>query len=189
MDDLSKDELLERQTKYWAKQEASINGMLGGYGHITDVDIAGSQRFLDQIMPASLRQGRVLDCGAGIGRVAKGLLLPAGFYKVDLLDVSATFLEKARLDLMPSGRLGRTFCSGLAEFDFGMPNGDDALRWRLIWVQWCIIYLTDVVLVDFFRRAAGALTDDGLLVVKENTFLEDEQPTEDARDRCVSGCA
>ncbi len=39
--------------------------------------------------------GCALDCGAGIGRITKRLLLPL-FHKVDLVDVTQEFLDKAR---------------------------------------------------------------------------------------------
>ena len=44
---------------------------------------------------------RVLDCGAGIGRVSKRLLLPL-FSEVDLLEQNPTFLEKAKTYLVSS---------------------------------------------------------------------------------------
>lgn len=35
---------------YWAKQPATVNGMLGGYEHISDVDIEQSQQFLNYFL-------------------------------------------------------------------------------------------------------------------------------------------
>lgn len=43
--------------------------------------------------------GKALDCGAGIGRVSKRLLLPL-FSEVDLLEQNPAFLEKARTFLV-----------------------------------------------------------------------------------------
>ena len=38
---------------------------------------------------------KVLDVGAGIGRVTKNVLIPAGYGAVDLLDSSQRFLDTA----------------------------------------------------------------------------------------------
>ena len=46
-----------------------------------------------------LRPGYALDCGAGIGRVSKAVLLPF-FSQVDLLDQNPVFLEKAKTFLV-----------------------------------------------------------------------------------------
>ena len=43
--------------------------------------------------------GRALDCGAGIGRVSKRVLLPL-FSEVDLVEQNQTFLEKAKTYLV-----------------------------------------------------------------------------------------
>jgi len=32
--------------QYWDRQEASVDGVLGGFGHVSDADIDGSRRFL-----------------------------------------------------------------------------------------------------------------------------------------------
>jgi len=43
--------------------------------------------------------GRALDCGAGIGRVSKLVLLPL-FKEVDLLEQNPAFLDKAKTYLV-----------------------------------------------------------------------------------------
>ncbi len=35
--------------QYWEKVDPTIDGMLGGYAQISDVDLQGSQRFLNSI--------------------------------------------------------------------------------------------------------------------------------------------
>jgi protein N-terminal methyltransferase len=54
------------------------NGVLGGYGRLTPLDVRDSNMFLDQLQVKlpGLRFDRAADCGAGIGRVTKHLLLP-----------------------------------------------------------------------------------------------------------------
>lgn len=43
--------------------------------------------------------GRALDCGAGIGRVSKRLLLPI-FSEVDLVELNSDFLDQAKTYLV-----------------------------------------------------------------------------------------
>lgn len=41
---------------YWDKQEASVNGVLGGYGHVSDDDIDESRKFLVKAFRNQLKQ-------------------------------------------------------------------------------------------------------------------------------------
>jgi len=91
---------------YWQNNDttvpATIDGMLGGYAALTERDLIGSRRFVEDLfcvrsqdLKARLlasggrnhdnddevtieRKTRCCECGAGIGRVSKGLLLPLG---------------------------------------------------------------------------------------------------------------
>lgn len=73
-----------------------------------------------------------LDCGAGIGRISKRLLLPL-FNTVDLVDVTQEFLDKAKTYLGEEGkRVGKYLCSGLQDF---IPESG---RYDVIWIQWVI---------------------------------------------------
>lgn len=75
---------------------------------------------------------RALDCGAGIGRITKRLLLPL-FKTVDMVDVTEDFLTKARSYLGEEGRRVRNYyCCGLQDFS-PEPNSYD-----VIWIQWVI---------------------------------------------------
>lgn len=77
-------------------------------------------------------KGCALDCGAGIGRITKRLLLPL-FHTVDMVDVTKEFLDKARTYLgEESKRVGNYFCSGLQDF---VPESG---RYDVIWIQWVI---------------------------------------------------
>ncbi|GAB2297458.1 hypothetical protein Dimus_031562 [Dionaea muscipula] len=144
---------------YWQVVEASMDGVLGGYGHINDADIKGSEAFLKSILSEIYMDGGVnrhlvaLDCGAGIGRVTKNLLVRY-FNEIDLLEPVSHFLEAARESLAPAsptgtGKNGATnfYCLPLQEFT------PEKGRYDVIWIQWCIGHLTDDDLVSFFRRA------------------------------------
>lgn len=68
----------EKAQKYWSSVDATVNGMLGGFSEISVKELQSSRLFLDEIFrcrPCPERK-LALDCGAGIGRVTKGLLLP-----------------------------------------------------------------------------------------------------------------
>lgn len=75
--------------------------MLGGFAYLSPIDIRDSLQFLmaikqlqnDQIFHVTFR--RALDCGAGIGRVTKNLLLPLFEDSVDLLEQSEKLLRAA----------------------------------------------------------------------------------------------
>jgi len=103
-----------------------------------------------------------VDCGSGIGRVTKAVLLRI-FQRVDMVDVNASFLDEARRYLgSESSRVDRYICSSLHDF---VPEPG---RYDAIWCQWVLGHLRDEDLVDFFRRCKAGLTDRGLIFVKEN---------------------
>ena len=39
----------DQAVKYWDQQDASIDGVLGGYGHVSDADILESEKFLRKV--------------------------------------------------------------------------------------------------------------------------------------------
>ena len=58
---------------------------------------------------------RALDCGAGIGRITKHLLVKH-FTKVDLVEQNKLFLEKAKEYLKNSDKVDHLYCCGLQNF-------------------------------------------------------------------------
>lgn len=103
-----------------------------------------------------------MDCGSGIGRVTKAVLLRI-FQQVDMVDVNATFLDEAPQYIgTESSRVGRYICSSLHKF---VPEPG---RYDAVWCQWVLGQLRDEDLVDFFRRCKAGLTAHGLIFVKEN---------------------
>lgn len=162
--------------EYWNRQEASTNGVLGGFGHVNTADIQDSRQFLMKAFLANLKEAReggrrtvAADCGAGIGRVTSSLLLHF-FDEVDLVEPSGHLLETARRNLVeirpsaiPRGHVaGRFIQCGLEDF---RPEKD---RYDAIWVQWAFMYLTDEDAVEFLRRCASSLYPGGRIFLKEN---------------------
>ncbi|UYV63243.1 NTMT1 [Cordylochernes scorpioides] len=101
--------------EFWSKVPATIDGMLGGYSYVSITDVQASTRFLNEFFNNQKRplgRGRALDCGAGIGRVSKLLLLPL-FDKVDLVEQNEEFLRQVPEHVGDESqeKLGEMFCS------------------------------------------------------------------------------
>ena len=162
--------------------------MLGGFEELSPVDVTESAQFLTDLktlrpafgatVPSSssaasglATETRALDGGAGIGRVAK-LLLAQFFDKVDLVEGNRRLLDAAPeyMAVLEGGqkrrnpRMGRLFCATLQDI---VPERQ---AYDCIWVQWVVIYLTDVDFVRFLRRCAEGLRPGGLIVIKENVL-------------------
>jgi protein N-terminal methyltransferase len=55
---------------YWAKASSDVNGMLGGFRDVSDIDLRGSLQFLALLGIQTGEEGkkkldRAVDCGAG----------------------------------------------------------------------------------------------------------------------------
>ena len=111
---------------------------------------------------ARTKSHRALDCGAGIGRITKRLLLPL-FDTVDLVDVNPKFIDEAKNFLeKDADRVGEFFVRGLQDFT---PKPG---YYNVIWCQWVLGHLTDDDLVTFFQRCKQGVVAGGLVVIKEN---------------------
>lgn len=176
---------------FWTGQPPTLAGMLGGADETHEPDIAGSLRFLAALGFANdVPDGRALDCGAGIGRVARHVLLRR-FDVVDLLEQDGRFLEQARREL-PAERVGACICAPLQEALLLPPDQPAGAEpsgprgsYQLVWAQWVLNYLADEDLVAFLRRAAAALdraSPRRFVVVKETHVREGAPPWLDEAD-------
>ncbi|PSC68762.1 alpha N-terminal methyltransferase 1 [Micractinium conductrix] len=161
---------------YWDQQEASDDGVLGGYGHLSAADVRDSRAFLRKAFGSALSEAEAgqqqlaaLDCGAGVGRVSEQLLLHH-FHEVDLVEPSAHLVVEARRRLgerspagVPRGHKAVNFFQEGIEQHRPPEN-----RYDVIWLQWAALYLTDDDLIAFLQRSAAALKPGGVLIVKEN---------------------
>ena len=147
-----------KAVEYWDAQPATDDGVLGGHADAVSVaDVQQSEAFLRKVLgPGKLEAGAAAgggkqaaltaaDCGAGVGRVSKDLLLRF-FAAVDLVEPSAHLLDAARSRLAAAvaadgGRLAgkpRAFVqSGLQAWKPAPGTYD------VVWVQWALLYLTD----------------------------------------------
>lgn len=162
----------DESIKYWSSVDASVDGVLGGFGEKTvvpKVDVFGSNAFIKRLhlKPAEGNQFYGLDVGAGIGRVTRDFLSKV-CAKVDLLEPVEKFVDQARVELAvleAEGKIGEYYAIGMQDF---VPEDG---RYLVIWCQWCVGHLPDDKLVEFFERCKKGLQPGGLFVVKENTTL------------------
>lgn len=162
----SEQRFYEDADRYWKEIPANLNGMLGGYSHISNVDVAGSKQFLKDLIQQSngiTNTKRALDCGAGIGRVSKFVLLRT-FDSVDLLEQNEQFLAQvgAYLGSELFSRVGTCICSGMQNATLKTNYYD------VVWIQWVTGHLTDCDFVLFLKKCLDSLTEGGLIVIKDN---------------------
>lgn len=169
---------------YWQDEtncSLDDNGVLGGFAHIAPVDIADSRSFVSAVLKTrkDWKANIAVDCGAGIGRVSKHLLLPL-FQQVDLVEQSERLLRNVPYYILGSGhgrgrerfktlyqRVGHLYCMGLQDFH-PIPS-----RYDLIWLQWVSVHLTDVDYIHFLKRCRSALQHPhGWIGIKENVLLK-----------------
>jgi len=150
---------------YWDGVDATVDGVLGGFGHVTGVDLKESDAFLKQLQAdghlVMSDDSRAVDCGAGIGRITEGLLTKM-FKKTDLVEPVEKLLKQGEVMLKDNERVGRFHYVGLQ--DFTPEKG----LYDVIWVQWVIGHLTDDDFVAFFTRCRRGLKPGGVICLKEN---------------------
>ncbi|XP_030753835.1 N-terminal Xaa-Pro-Lys N-methyltransferase 1-B [Sitophilus oryzae] len=166
------EEFYNNAVSYWSEVPATIDGMLGGFGHISETDIRSSRMLLKQLFHSKVPPGReyALDCGAGIGRISKFLLTNL-FNKVDMVEQNSCFLQAAKSYLGPSiveSKIGQMFSEGLQTFE------PELGKYDVIWVQWVLGHLTDDDFVKFFKSCQKGLKPNGVIVAKENITSSDD---------------
>ena len=157
-------------------------GGSGGYGGKTDdeamVGDEGGQEdgeeglaFLDKLLSTSPSLGFVqaVDCGAGVGRVTKNILLKR-YDAVHLVEADPGWSKQSRTYLGKKRARKCTFtCARLQDLSVDIIDGWGSPGANLIWLQWTLQYLTDSDVVDTLKNLAGGLIEHtGILVVKEN---------------------
>lgn len=161
--DISKD--------YWARQETSVDGMLGGFRELTGVDVLDSSELISKYQSLrrdSLGTERIADCGCGIGRVAHFCLVDH-FKEIHLVDPVEHFVDQAVETLKSDeGITTRKIVSGAQDF---VPDCD----YDAFWCQWAIMYLRDDDAISFLQRCAAKLRKGGVIFVKDNISDQNEK--------------
>ncbi|EDN10403.1 predicted protein [Histoplasma mississippiense (nom. inval.)] len=181
------------QTPISIKRPPSITGIqfppplmacLAATPQISSIDLRGSSAFLAKVrrlIPSS-GSGKVVlgvDCGAGIGRVTEGFLSRI-CETVDIVEPVEKFVDVLkRGKSYQDGKIGDIYITGIQSWT-------PTKRYDLIWTQWCTNHLTDVQLVEYLVRCKGALSERGLLILKENTNSDTANDYYDAVDSTVT---
>uniref|UniRef100_G1LX94 N-terminal Xaa-Pro-Lys N-methyltransferase 1 n=1 Tax=Ailuropoda melanoleuca TaxID=9646 RepID=G1LX94_AILME len=157
-----------RAKLFYQEVPATEEGMMGNFIELSNPDIQASWEFLRKFVGGPGRAGTdcALDCGSGIGRVSKHVLLPV-FNSVELVDMTESFLLKAQNDLQLNGdTVESDHCYNLQECT--PPLG----RYDVIWIQWVSGYLTDKDLLAFLSRCRAGLKENGVIILKDNVARE-----------------
>ncbi|XP_003785761.1 alpha N-terminal protein methyltransferase 1B [Otolemur garnettii] len=157
-----------RAKLFYQEVPATEEGMMGNFIELSSPDIQASQEFLRKFIGGSGRAGTdcALDCGSGIGRVSKHVLLPV-FNSVELVDMMESFLLEAQNYLQVAGDKVESYhCYSLQEFT--PPFG----RYDVIWIQWVSGHLTDKDLLAFLSRCRDGLKENGVIILKDNVARE-----------------
>ncbi|GAB7355826.1 hypothetical protein MBLNU459_g6495t1 [Dothideomycetes sp. NU459] len=179
----------ESAITYWSSTDASVNGMLGGYPQVSRIDLQQSANFLAKLRrsssthPPSQTLNRVVDCGAGIGRITLGFLSKVAKV-VDIVEPVEKFTAeisngKDFAEIRARGGVGEIWNVGLESW-----NPSPEQKYDIIWIQWCLGQLTDAQAVELFQRIQKCVVKGGWIVVKEN--LSNHQLGEDVYDETDS---
>jgi len=176
--------------EYWSNISPDNAGVLGGYPQVSRADLQGSANFLAKLKRKSYdyknhgRLPRVVDCGAGIGRVTLGFLGKVA----DVVDVvepvanlTAVITEGNDFaDMREKGRIGKVY-------NVGLESWTPEVQYDMIWNQWCLGQLNDKQVLDYLVRSKRYLKKGGWVVVKENMSTEpDEEDVFDEADSSVT---
>ncbi|XP_075038839.1 N-terminal Xaa-Pro-Lys N-methyltransferase 2 [Mixophyes fleayi] len=153
-----------RARNFYKDVPATDEGMMGDFSELSNIDIESSTEFLMKFVGGPGKSGTdfALDCGSGIGRVSKHVLLPV-FNNIELVDMTEPFLEEAQSYLEEEAdRVETLFCYCLQDFT------PTARKYDVIWMQWVSGHLTDKDLLVFLLRCKNALKDNGVIILKDN---------------------
>lgn len=172
---------------YWNSCDPSVTGMLGGFPQVSRIDLQQSTTFLaklrrtSKLHPSSKPLSRIVDCGAGIGRITLGLLSKVADV-TDIVEPVQKFTKQISEGhdfkaLREAGKIGDIYNVGLEAWS---PEH----TYDIIWIQWCLGQCTDTQVHDLFTRAQKHLSSGGWIVLKEN--LSNHQFGEDVYDETDS---
>jgi protein N-terminal methyltransferase len=170
---------------YWSRLPATDASVLGGHPQISSADLRGSFLFLAKLLrqtpttpgDEARPQRRFVDCGAGIGRVTRGVLCKLAS-TVDIVEPVKAFTDQIKEETY----VGTIFNVGLEQW-----NIDELGIYNVVWNQWCLCQLTDTQVVDYLIRVQTALAPNGWIVVKENLLRpEAEEDAYDSTDNTIT---
>lgn len=162
-----KSDWYNKAKEFWAKSEATINGVLGGEDQVNVIDVKCSCELLEGLIKTGkLYANRVIDCGAGIGRVTSSVLLNY-FKECDIMEQDVKYVGFCRDAFKNEEKVKNIYQSSFQNFIFEKDR-----KYNLIWIQWCLENLDDDDLKEFMVKCKNALDKDGLVIVKENIVMK-----------------
>lgn len=164
-----RDKFYKVNENWWVKGyegRVSLEGTMIG-DEASQEDVQHSQDFLRKALEGMLDDpSSALDCGAGIGRVTKAVLLPAVTGSVTLVDQSERWLQTAKKYLeREADRCHFIQCR--------LETYQPSSSFDIIWIQWTLQYLTDEDVVHLLHNLSAGLTSQGVIVLKENNMSQD----------------
>ncbi|XP_069825056.1 N-terminal Xaa-Pro-Lys N-methyltransferase 2 [Dendropsophus ebraccatus] len=157
-----------RARNFYRDCPATEESMMGDFFDLSSIDIEVSREFLRKFVGGPGKAGTdfALDCGSGIGRVSKNVLLHF-VNNVELVDMTESFLEEAQNYLEDvAERVETLYCYCLQDFT------PPARKYNVIWMQWVSGHLTDKDLFEFLIRCRNSLKDNGVIILKDNVGRE-----------------
>ena len=202
-----RDAWYSKAAAYWSDIEATVDGVLGGFGDMTEIDLRDSHAFFKQQagIAKEVRPGTLAcDCGAGIGRVSKGLLLDY-CEKVDIVEQCQNYTDASR-EYVGMDSIRNIYTQGLQDFE------PEEGIYDIVWIQWVIGHLGqympqslltaalksrgvserllvitgDEDFISFLHRCVASLKPGGFLGMKENNATEHEVTNVDEVDSSVT---
>jgi protein N-terminal methyltransferase len=163
-DELKKDQWYSKAKEHWEQSESSIKGVLGGNDQVHNSDVKSSCELLDGLIRVhKIKTGRVIDCGAGIGRVTSSVLLNY-FEECDIMEQDEKFVEFCKSKFSAEPKVKDIYQSSLQDFNF-------TKTYDVIWIQWCLENLDDIDLTNFLIKCKNSLEENGMIIIKENIVL------------------
>ncbi|XP_032884113.1 alpha N-terminal protein methyltransferase 1B [Amblyraja radiata] len=153
-----------RAKRFYEDVPATEEGMMGDFLELNSIDVEASCGFLRKFVggPGKADTEYALDCGCGIGRVTRYVLLPS-FSSVDVVDMMDNFLFEALSYIgKDAQKVKDYFCFPLQQFTPPIKKYD------VIWIQWVTGHLTDKDLMLFLIRCKSSLKDNGVIIIKDN---------------------
>jgi protein N-terminal methyltransferase len=165
---IDKSEWYYKTKEHWENSDSTIKGVLGGNEDVHITDVKTSCELLEGLIKTNkISSLRVIDCGAGIGRVTSSVLLNY-FQECDILEQDEKYIEFCKNEFKDNPKVSNIYRSSLQDFKFEK-------EYNVIWLQWCLENLDDYDLTNFMLKCNAGLAKNGLIIVKENVVNKGAQ--------------